>query len=117
MDWNVIGEVLTYVGTFFGGGWLLSFYKAKPEKTNLEITNLREAMSIQQELINSLDKRLDNMNREITNLHHRMDVKHEVIYSAYGCKLLRVPEDCIVIRQYNERCADCANGEAVYSDE
>ena len=117
MDWNIIGEILTYVGSFLGGGWLMSLYKAKPEKTHLEIDNVREAMGIQKDLIASLDKRIDSLSREITVLNHRVDVKHEVIYSAYGCRLIATPDDCVVIKQYNEKCLSCGLNEAFNSDE
>lgn len=112
MEWNLIGEILTYVGTFLGGGWIVSLYKAKPEKTHLELDNVREAMGIQKELIASLDKRIDLLSREITVLNHRVDVKHEVIYSAYGCRLISAPDDCVVIKQYNEKCLSCELNEA-----
>ena len=113
MDWSVVGEVLTYVGTFLGGGWLLSFYKAKPEKTNLEIQNVREAMGLQRELIAALDKRVGDLSREVVNLHRRVDVKHEVIYSAYGCRLIKVPEDCVVLKEYEKKCLSCTLNEGV----
>lgn len=117
MEWNLIGEILTYVGTFLGGGWLLNFYKAKPEKTHLELDNVREAMGIQRELISSLDKRIDSLCREVTVLNHRVDVKHEVIYSAYGCRLISAPDDCVVIKQYNEKCLSCELNEAYKQEE
>ena len=108
----MIGEILTYIGTFLGGGWLLSFYKAKPEKTRIEIDNLRESMKIQKEFISSLDKRINSLSREVTVLNHRVDVKHEVIYSAYGCRLITAPDDCVVIKQYHEKCLSCELNEA-----
>lgn len=113
---EIIGQVLTYVATFLGGGWLLNFYKAKPEKTHLEIDNVREAMNIQEKLIASLDKRIDTLSREVASLNRRVDLKHEVIYSAYGCKLIGVPDDCIVINQYNKKCVECANGETAINE-
>lgn len=112
----MIGEILGYVGTFLGGGWILSFYKAKPEKQNLELQNVRDAMSIQDKLIESLDKRIDSLSREVSTLHHRVDVKHEVIYSAYGCRLIASPDDCVVIKQYNEKCLNCTLQDGFVTD-
>lgn len=117
MDLSIIGEILTYIGAFFGGGWILSFYKAKPEKTHLEIENVRDAMAIQKDLIAALDKRIDILSREVATLHHRVDVKHEVIYSAYGCRLIAAPDDCVVIKQYNAKCLECSNGETAVNED
>lgn len=57
MKIEVIGEILGYVATFLGGGWILNLYKAKPEKNALEIQNVRTAMEVQSELIAKLEKR------------------------------------------------------------
>ena len=113
MDWSGIGDLLTYVGTFLGGGWLLSLYKAKPEKTNLEIKNLREAMEAQREVVGGLKDRVGDLSREVTALHHRVDMKHEVIYSAYGCRLIKMPEDCVVLQEYEKKCLSCSLHEGV----
>lgn len=117
MDWATIREILEAVGFFLGGGWLISLYKAKPEKNNLEIENVQKAMEVQAALIKDLDGRIKTLTHDVANLQHRVDLKHEVIYSAYGCKLLRVPEDCVVISEYHKKCAACANGELVTNDE
>lgn len=108
MEITVIGEILGYIGAFFGGGWILSFYKAKPEKNALEIQNVRDAMEIQRELIAQLEKRLDTSDERIVMLEKRLDTKHEVIFSAYGCKMVKMPEeDCVVIRNWHKKCEDC----------
>lgn len=108
MEITVIGEILGYIGAFFGGGWILSFYKAKPEKNALEIQNVREAMQVQRELIQALEKRLDTSDERIVMLEKRLDAKHEVIFSAYGCKMVKMPEeDCVVIRNWHKKCEDC----------
>lgn len=116
MDLTLIGQILTYIGTFLGGGWLINLYKARPEKERLELNNVRDAMEIQKDLITSLDKRVDSLSREISVLNHRVDVKHEIIYSAYGCRLVKTPDDCIVIKNYNEKCLACELNEAFNSE-
>lgn len=108
MEITIIGEILGYIGAFFGGGWILSFYKAKPEKNALEIQNVREAMQVQRELIQALEKRLDLSDERIVMLERRLDTKHEVIFSAYGCKMVKVPEnECVVIKNWHKKCEDC----------
>ena len=108
MEWSVIGELLGYVGTFLGGGWILSFYKAKPEKNALEIQNVREAMQVQEKLIERLEKRLDLSDERIVLLERRLDAKHEVIFSAYGCQLVKSAEnECVVIKNWHRKCDEC----------
>ena len=108
MEWTLIGDILTHIGAFLGGGWLLQFYKAKPEKNALEIQNVREAMQVQRELIQALEKRLDLSDERIVMLERRLDTKHEVIFSAYGCKMVKVPEnECVVIKNWHKECEDC----------
>ena len=108
MKIEVIGEILSYVATFLGGGWILNFYKAKPEKNALEIQNVRTAMEVQSELIAKLEKRLDISDERIVLLEKRLDLKHEVIFSAYGCKLVNIPEeDCVVVQNWHKKCEEC----------
>ena len=112
-----IKALITFLGGGVAGGWILNWYKAKPEKTHLELDNVREAMNIQKDLISALDKRVSELSQVVAKLHHRVEMKHEIIYSAYGCKLIKCPDDCIVITQYNKRCGECTNSEAVMNDE
>lgn len=116
MNWELIFKALSYLGTFLSGGWIINFYNARVDRTHKEIEATEKAMAVQEKLIKALDKRVDGLSREVRLLHKRVDLKHEVIYSAYGCKLFTTPDDCIVIKQYHQKCLDCNLNEAVGED-
>lgn len=116
MEWLEIKDFILAIMGIIGCGGLIAIYKAKPEKSNLEIKNVHDAMDIQKELIRSLDKRVDGLNREVRTLNHRVELKHEVIYSAYGCRLITSPDDCVVIKQYHDKCLSCSLHEGYNCD-
>lgn len=122
MQWY---EVLGYVGTFLGGGWILNFYNAKPKKNSIEIENMKSAMGKLQEVINQLmqtneartkdseayrketSQTIKELKAEVQNMKIRLDIKHEAIFAAERCDKIEDTSECIVMKTFKERCKDC----------
>lgn len=113
MNWELIQEIGLWIGSVLGGGWLINLYKARPEKNAIEIKNMQSILATQQELLDKFEKRLDDRDEVIEELKRRVDLKHEVIFSAYGCRLVKMPEDCVVIKQWHEKCEHCEHNDEV----
>ena len=117
MEWY---EILGYIGTFLGGGWILNFYNAKPKKNSIEIDNMKKAMDELQDVIKQMadssksyredtNKTIKEMKEEMDEMKIRLDIKHESIYAAERCDKIEDTNDCIVMRTFKEKCKECLN--------
>ena len=131
MEWyEILGLVL---GTFGGTAGLIGLYKAKPEKTSIEIKNMKEMLdeahkmfdtaceerdSLQKELKDYKDdtmKYISEFKRRFTKVEDRLDKAEtsvlklkSVINRGYRCKYPETVEDCPVIKEYEKmHCNDC----------
>lgn len=120
MEWyNILSIVLGALGTFFGGGWILNFYNAKPKKNSIEIDNMKKVIDELQDVIKQMDERSSNyrketdstitsLKKEVSDLKVRVNIKHDAIYAAYSCKLTDDKENgCIVLKTFKQKCDDC----------
>lgn len=120
MEWyNILSIVLGAFGTFFGGGWILNFYNARPKKNSIEIDNMKKVIDELQDVINQMDERstryrsetdktISSLKKEVSNLNVRINIKHDAIYAAYSCKLAEDKErDCVVLKTFKQKCDDC----------
>lgn len=112
MNWEWIERICLLLGGAFGGGWFIRLYNAKSEKNALEIANLQKVITTMREQLDRLEHRLEERDERIDLLEERVDRKHEVIFSAFGCKLVKMPEDCVVIKQWHEKCEKCEVSES-----
>lgn len=115
MEWY---QILGYVGTFLGGGWILNFYNAKPKKNSIEIENMKTVIDELQDVIKQnsenskayreeVSKEIQELKKEVKDLSLRVDIKHEAIYSSSRCSLIKSTDDCIVMQTFKKRCEDC----------
>lgn len=112
MEWiEIFGTILGYIATFFGGGWLLNLYMAKPKRNSIEIENLKavieEIKKINSEYREETNATIKELKKEVSDLSLRVDIKHEAIYASIRCEFIDDPDDCIVMRTFKEKCEEC----------
>lgn len=119
MEWyEIVLSILGGLGTFLGGGWLMSIYSAKPKKTSIEIDNMKKVIDELQEVIVQLqnnskiyrtdtDQTIKELKLEVKELSTRVDIKHDAISAAYKCDLIKEEDECIVLKTFKEKCKEC----------
>lgn len=137
MEWY---EILTLIlGAFGGTAGLIGLYKAKAEKTGIDITNMKEMldeahkmydeMKSEKELINKEfhDYKEENMKYigefkdRFAQVERRLDKTENIVlqlkgavYQGYRCKYPTNIEDCPVIKEYEKtQCDKCDKCEQV----
>lgn len=131
MQWYEI--LLAVIGGIGGSTGLISIYRAKSEKTSVDIKNMQEMLDearkmydtsreaekeIKEEFksyaidtkerFNHIEKRLDSTETEVFRLRG-------AIYQAYRCKFPPKSLDCPVIQQY-EKGSQCEECLAIHQD-
>lgn len=137
MEWY---EILTLIlGAFGGTAGIIGLYKAKAEKTGIDITNMKEMleeahkmydeMKEEKELINKEfhDYKEENMKyigefkNRFAQVERRLDKTENIVlqlkgavYQGYRCKFPTNIEDCPVIKEYEKtQCDKCDKCEQV----
>lgn len=135
MEWY---EIVTIVlGALGGIGGLVSLYKAKAEKTTIDVNNMQEMlneahkmydeMKGEKELVNKEfhDYKEENMKyitefkERFRQVENRLERTEEAvfqlkgaIYRGYRCKFPTNIEDCPVIKEYEKvQCEKCNNAD------
>ncbi len=133
MEWYNI--VLTVVGALGGTAGLISIYKARPEKTSIEVKNMKEMLDEAHKMFEKAKEEKEAEHKEFeayktTNMKYiaefkqrfekverRLDKAEEAvfqlkgaIYRGYRCKFPENIEDCPVIKEYEKiHCDDCGS--------
>lgn len=131
MEWYEI--LISAIATLGGVGGIVSIYKAKPEKTSIEVQNMKEMLDEAHKMFNSMKEEKNAEHKEFeeykkTNMAYVSEFKERfkqvedrldkaeqfvftlksVIYRGYRCPFPPQVEDCPIIKAYNrEGCEDC----------
>lgn len=132
MEWYNI--VLLLLGGVGGTAGLISIYKAKAEKTGIDIGNMQDMLDEAHKMFNAACEEKDNIQREFSEykaenmkyigefkarfakVEQRLDKAENTIfdltgavYQGYRCKYPEKIEDCPVIKEYEKKhCKKCA---------
>ena len=131
MEWYEI--VISAVATLGGVGGFISIYKAKPEKTSIEVQNMKEMLGEAHKMFDKMKEEKEAEHKEFeeykkTNMTYvsefkdrfkkvedRLDkaeqfvfVLKSVIYRGYRCPYPPSIKDCPIIKAYeSEGCEEC----------
>ena len=131
MEWYEI--VVLIVGAFGGTAGLIGLYKAKAEKTGIDIGNMQEMLKEAHKMFDSACEEKEAIQKEFSDykaenmkyigefkarfakVEERLDKAEEsvlnlkgAIYQGYRCKYPKNIEDCPVIKEYEkEHCKKC----------
>lgn len=133
MEWyEILGLVL---GAFGGAAGVVSLYKAKSEKTGIDIGNMKDMLAEAHKMFDIAREERDTLQKEFkeykednmryisefkerfTKVEGRLDDAENnalkltgVINHGYRCKYPDNIEDCPVIKEYEKfHCNDCPN--------
>lgn len=131
MEWyNILAIVL---GAFGGVGGLITLYKAKPEKTSIEVKNMTEMLDEAHRMFNTMKEEKEAEHKEFEEykknnmayvaefkerfqkVEDRLDKAEQfvftlksAIYRGYRCPYPPKVEDCPILKAYKgEGCEDC----------
>lgn len=136
MEWYNILTIV--VGAFGGTAGLISLYKAKPEKTSIEVKNMTEMLDEAHKMFNTMKEEKEAEHKEFEEykknnmayiaefkerfqkVEDRLDKAEQfvftlksAIYRGYRCPYPPKVEDCPIIKAYKgEGCEDCMSNEA-----
>ena len=132
MEWYNI--VLLLLGGVGGTAGLISIYKAKSEKTGIDISNMQKMLDEARKMFNDACEEKEQVQKEFSDykaenmkyilefkgrfakVEQRLDAAEETIfdltgavYQGYRCKYPENVEDCPVIKEYERKhCKKCA---------
>lgn len=132
MVWYEIVALL--VGALGGTAGLIGLYKAKAEKTGIDISNMQEMLNEAHKMFDSACEEKEAIQKEFSDyksenmkyigefkarfakVEERLDKAEEsvlnlkgAIYQGYRCKYPKNIEECPVIKEYEkEHCKKCA---------
>lgn len=133
MEWYEI--VISAVATLGGVGGLISIYKAKPERTSIEVQNMKEMLGEAHKMFDKMkdekeaeheafeEYKRNNMayvaefKERFQKVEERLDKAENfvftlksAIYRGYRCPFPPHTKDCPVIKAFEgEGCEDCEN--------
>ena len=124
MEWYEI--LISAVATLGGVGGFISIYKAKPEKTSLEVKNMKEmldeahnmyddARAETKELREEFSKyKEENMayvaefKKRFAKIEDRLEKTELAVYQGYRCPFPPKVADCPVLKEYEKgNCEEC----------
>lgn len=131
MEWYEI--LISAVATLGGVGGFVSIYKAKPEKTSIEVQNMKEMLNESHRMYDEMkaekeegqeefktfketnNKYIAEFKERFAKLEKRLDAAEDAvfhlkgaIYQGYRCKFPTKIEDCPVIKEYEKsHCEEC----------
>jgi len=131
MEWYEI--LISAVATLGGVGGFVSIYKAKPEKTSIEVQNMKEMLNESHRMYDEMkaekeesqeefktfketnNKYIAEFKARFAKLEKRLDDAEDAvfhlkgaIYQGYRCKFPTKIEDCPVIKEYEKsHCEEC----------
>lgn len=127
MDWAEVLKTIGGIIAVFGGvGGLIALYKAKPEKTSLEVKNMKEmldeahnmyddARAETKELREEFSKyKEENMayvsefKKRFAKIEDRLEKTELAVYQGYRCPFPPKVADCPVLKEYEKgNCNEC----------
>lgn len=120
-------EILTLVvGAFGGTAGIIAIYKAKPEKTSIEVKNMQTMIDEAHEMYDDARKETKELREEFSkykeeNMHYVAEFKNRfakiedrlsktelAVYQAYRCPFPPKVADCPVLKEYEKgNCSEC----------
>lgn len=124
MEWYEI--LISAVATLGGVGGFISIYKAKPEKTSIEVKNMQTMLGEAQEMYNDARKETKELREEFSkykeeNMQYVAEFKNRfakiedrlsktelAVYQGYRCPFPPKVADCPVLKEYEKgNCSEC----------
>ena len=131
MEWYEI--VISAVATLGGVGGFISIYKAKPEKTSIEVQNMKEMLGEAHKMFDKMKEEKEAEHNEFEEykknnmtyiaefkerfqkVEDRLDKAEQfvftlksAIYRGYRCPYPPKVEDCPVLKEYEKgSCTEC----------
>lgn len=120
-------EILTLVvGAFGGTAGIIAIYKAKPEKTSIEVQNMQGMLDEAHEMYDDARAETKELREEFSkykdeNMHYvaefknrfakiedRLEKTERAVYQAYRCPFPPKVADCPVLKEYEKgNCSEC----------
>ena len=120
-------EILTLVVSAFGGtAGIIAIYKAKPEKTSIEVKNMQTMLDEAHEMYNDARKETKELRDEFSEykkenmgyiaefkarfakVEGRLEKTELAVYQGYRCPFPPKVADCPVLKEYEKgSCDDC----------
>lgn len=127
MDWAEVLKIIGGIVAVFGGvSGLIALYKAKPEKTSIEVKNMQEMLGEAHKMYDDAraetkelrqefsDYKEENMayvaefKKRFAKIEDRLEKTELAVYQAYRCPFPPKVADCPVLKEYEKgNCAEC----------
>lgn len=124
MEWyNILAIVL---GAFGGIGGLISIYKAKPERTSIEVKNMQEMLEEAHHMYDDARNETKELREEFSEykkenmlyvaefkkrfaeIEGRLGKTEIAVYQGYRCPFPPKVMDCPVLKEYEKgNCEEC----------
>lgn len=124
MEWyNILAIVL---GAFGGVGGFVALYKAKSEKTGIDIDNMQQMLDESHKMYNDARKETKELREEFSEykkenmgyiaefkerfakVEGRLEKTELAVYQGYRCPFPPKIADCPVLKEYEKgNCGDC----------
>lgn len=124
MEWyNILAIVL---GAFGGIGGLISIYKAKPERTSIEVKNMQEMLDEAHKMYDDARAETKELREEFSEykkenmgyiaefkarfakVEGRLEKTELAVYQGYRCPFPPKVADCPVLKEYERgNCEEC----------
>lgn len=124
MEWYEI--LISAVATLGGVGGLVSLYKAKPEKTSIEVKNMQTMLDEAHEMYDDARKETKELREEFSKykeenmayvtefknrfakIEDRLSKTELAVYQGYRCPFPPKVADCPVLKEYERgSCEEC----------
>lgn len=120
-------EILTLVvGAFGGTAGIIAIYKAKPEKTSIEVKNMQEMLAEARNMYNDAREETKGLREEFSEykkenteyvsefkkrfakIESRLEKTELAVYQGYRCPFPPKVADCPVLKEYEKgNCEEC----------
>ena len=120
-------EILTLVvGAFGGTAGIIAIYKAKPEKTSIEVKNMQSMLDEAHEMYDDARKETKELREEFSKykeenmayvtefkarfakIEDRLEKTEFAVYQGYRCPFPPKVADCPVLKEYEKgNCNEC----------
>lgn len=127
MDWAEVLKTIGGIIAVFGGvGGLIALYKAKPEKTSLEVKNMKEMLDEAHNMYDDARAETKELREEFSkykeeNMAYVAEFKNRfakiedglekaelAVYQGYRCPFPPKVADCPVLKEYEKgNCNEC----------
>lgn len=128
MEWyNVLAIVL---GAFGGVGGLVALYKAKSEKTTIDVNNMQSMLDAAHKMYDDARKETKELREEFSaykkenmgyiaefkerfaKVEGRLEKTELAVYQGYRCPFPPSIGDCPVLKEYEKaQCKECMTGD------